>query len=240
MAAALPRIGITARYRPGIRSHCIQEGYVDHVARAGGLPLVIPYGDVSRCSEVLGALDGLMLTGGEDIDPSRCTGTIRQDDYTYYPERDDFELRLTRAALDAGLPTLGICRGCQILHVATGGSLISHVPDVLGDSVAHRSSLTEPSQHFVSLTEGSRVERAYAQRSLLVTSYHHQGLRFDARADSAWQVTACADDSLVEAIEYPGDHWTVGVLWHPELPVKESSDTCDPLIAAFVAAAGAA
>ncbi len=235
-----PRIGITARYRKALRSYCVHEGYVDEVVRAGGLPVLVPFGDASRCADVLRSIDGLMLTGGEDMDPSRYGGAGRQDGYDYFPDRDDFELALAGMALEAGVPTLGICRGCQILHVAAGHTLIPHVPDVLGDLVAHRTSVTETSEHFVTLTEGSRVRDAYAQQSMLVTSYHHQGLEFGEDTDARWRVTARADDSLVEAIEYTGGSWAVGVLWHPELPVKGGSEAGDPLISAFVAAAGAA
>lgn len=231
------RIGITARYRPAIRSFSVHEGYVDEVARAGGLPIIVPFGDVSQCDPIVRSLDGVMLTGGEDVDPSRWGGPAQQDGYRYYPERDDFEIHLARTAMKYGLPVLGICRGCQILHVAAGHTLIPHVPDTFGDLVAHRKSIAEPSLHFVTLVEESRVANAYAQQRLLVTSYHHQGLHFDANMDSSWRVAARADDSLIEAIEYVGDSWVVGVLWHPELPAQNDSGHSDPLISAFVGAA---
>ncbi|MFD0385372.1 gamma-glutamyl-gamma-aminobutyrate hydrolase family protein [Streptomyces stramineus] len=144
-----------------------------------------------------------MLTGGEDMDPAYCRGT-RQPGYTYHPRRDAFELELAGAAIDAGLPTLGICRGAQVLYAATGNPLIPHVPDVTGGLVPHRASLTEPSQHAVTLAEGSTVARAYGERSLKVTSYHHQGLGEQTAGGIRWRVTARADDSLVEAIEREG------------------------------------
>jgi len=232
-------IGITVRYRKVTRNFCVQEEYVKKVARGGGLPILIPFGDVSNCNQILRSIDGLLLTGGEDIDPLRCGGDARQSGYDYDPDRDDFEIRLAQMAIEARLPTLGICRGCQVLYVATGNALIPHIPDILGDIVSHRKSVTEPSQHFVTLTEGSRVSNAYAQRSLFVTSYHHQGLQFNERTDSPWRATAYADDSLVEAIEYADKPWIVGVLWHPEVPANGNSGISDPLITAFVAAAGA-
>lgn len=231
-----PRIGITARYRKATRNFCVQEEYVKAVARAGGVRILIPFGDVSNCGQILCSIDGLLLTGGEDIDPLRCGGAARQSGYDYYPDRDDFEFRLTQIAIEARLPTLGICRGCQVLYVATGHALIPHIPDILGNLVSHRRSITEPSQHFVALTGGSRVLNAYAQRSLLVTSYHHQGLQFKERTGSPWRATAYSDDSLVEAIEYAGEPWIVGVLWQPG---EGNSETSDPLISAFVATAGA-
>ncbi|MEV4921467.1 gamma-glutamyl-gamma-aminobutyrate hydrolase family protein [Streptomyces roseoverticillatus] len=266
-----PRIGVTSRFRQAIRSHSIHEGYVEQVVRAGGLPLVIPCteadaeADGDLCASYLAVLDGLLLTGGEDMDPAHCRGTVRQPGYTYHPRRDAFETRLAAAALEARMPTLGICRGAQVLHTVTGNPLIGHIPDVNGGRVAHRTSLTETSRHSVTLAEGSKVARAYGdrayggsyeegagERTLKVTSYHHQGLGEQTPGGIRWRVTARADDSLAEAIEREadtegdtqGDAWAVGVLWHPELPADDgpadgTGERTDPLIAAFVAAAGA-
>ncbi|MFP1624882.1 gamma-glutamyl-gamma-aminobutyrate hydrolase family protein [Streptomyces sp. 5K101] len=235
--AMKPRIGITARFRTAIQSHSLHRGYVDHVIRAGGIPVVIPCVDESLCAPLLSSLEGLLLTGGEDIDPAHCTGTTRQSGYQYHPTRDAFELALAEAALAAGLPTLGICRGCQILYTATGNPLIPHIPDVNAGLVAHRTSISETSRHRVTLTEGSKVARAYGERSVEVTSYHHQGLGDQGSGAYRWQVTARSDDTLAEAIEHVGDAWAVGVLWHPELPVDPAEGLADPLISAFVSAA---
>ncbi|PSJ30096.1 peptidase C26 [Streptosporangium nondiastaticum] len=241
-----PRIGVTSRFRQAIRSHSIHEGYTEQVLRAGGLPLVIPCtgADEDVCASYLSVLDGLLLTGGEDMDPAHCRGTVRQPGYTYHPRRDAFETRLAGAALEAGMPTLGICRGAQVLHTVTGNPLIGHIPDVNGGRVAHRTSLTETSRHSVTLAEGSKAARAYGERTLKVVSYHHQGLDEQTPGGIRWRVTARADDSLAEAIEREGDAWAVGVLWHPELPADDgpadgTGERTDPLIAAFVAAAGA-
>ncbi|MFF0299020.1 gamma-glutamyl-gamma-aminobutyrate hydrolase family protein [Kitasatospora sp. NPDC004614] len=234
-----PRIGITARLRRSVQSHAVHQAYVEQVARAGGVPIIIPFGDEKLCEPILSALDGLLLTGGEDIDPAHAAGTPRQEGYDYHPERDAFELRLVELALDAGMPTLGICRGCQVLHVAAGNRLIPHIPDETDGSVSHRLSVSESSRHRVDLVAGGEVARAYGERSLLVTSYHHQGLAMPERADPRWRATAHSDDSLVEAIEFTGDSWVVGVLWHPELPAApDPAGGADPLISAFVSAAG--
>ncbi len=237
-----PRIGVTSRFREAIQSHSIHRGYVEQVARAGGLPVVIPCLAEELCEPYLSAVDGLLLTGGEDIDPAHCKGTTAQPGYPYQPGRDRFEIRLARSALDRGLPTLGICRGAQILHTVTGNPLIPHVPDVNQGLVAHRTSLTEPSRHCVTPVAGSKVADAYGEQPLKVTSYHHQGLGEPEQAPGGirWRVTARSDDSLAEAIEREGPAWTVGVLWHPELPADQSDIEPDPLIAAFVSAVSAA
>lgn len=234
-----PRIGVTSRFRPAIDSHSIHRGYVDQVVRADALPIVIPALAPELCEEFLETIDGLLLTGGEDIDPAHCTGSSRQPGYVYHPRRDAFELRLTRLALDRGLPVLGICRGSQILWSVTGNPLIPHIPDVNEGQVLHRTSLTETSRHVVSLTPGSKVADAYGESKIEVTSYHHQGLGEQTPGGLRWQVTARAEDSLTEAFE-PEDAeapWALGVLWHPELPADD--ERTDPLISAFVSAAGA-
>ncbi|AXK31841.1 gamma-glutamyl-gamma-aminobutyrate hydrolase family protein [Streptomyces armeniacus] len=232
-----PRIGITSRFRTSVQSHCIHQGYIDHVVRAGGLPVVIPCTDDALCEPYLSLVDGIMLTGGEDIDPAHCTGTTRQTGYAYQPVRDRFELRLTKAALESGTPVLGICRGCQILYAATDGPLLPHIPDVNGGVVTHRVSVTETSRHYVNLAEDGRVALAYGKQAVEVTSYHHQGLAEQEPGASPWRVTARSDDSLIEALELPGSAWVVGVLWHPELPADADGGEPDPLISAFVAAA---
>ncbi|MFE6906732.1 gamma-glutamyl-gamma-aminobutyrate hydrolase family protein [Streptomyces erythrochromogenes] len=233
-----PRIGVTSRFRHAIDSHGIHRGYIDQVVRAGALPVVFPTLGPEYCGELLEAVDGLLLTGGEDIDPDHCTGSARQPDYTYHPRRDVFELRLARTALDRGLPVLGICRGSQILWSATGNRIIPHIPDVNDGQVLHRTSLTETSRHLVSLTHGSKVAEAYGEAKVEVTSYHHQGLGAQAPGDLRWRVTARADDGLTEAFEREdaGAPWAVGVLWHPELPADD--DQTDPLVSAFVSAVG--
>ncbi|MEU3073495.1 gamma-glutamyl-gamma-aminobutyrate hydrolase family protein [Streptomyces laurentii] len=233
-----PRIGVTSRFRQAIDSHALHHGYVDQVVRAGGLPTVLPTLDPEFCDELLENLDGLLLTGGEDIDPAHCTGSVRRPDYTYHPRRDAFELCLARRALDRGLPLLGVCRGSQILWSATGNPLIAHIPDVNHGQVLHRASLTKTSRHLVLLTSGSVVAEAYDEAKIEVTSYHHQGLGEQTSGDLRWRVTARAEDGLAEAFEQEDAEapWAVGVLWHPELP---ADDWTDPLVSAFVSAAGA-
>lgn len=230
-----PRIGITARFLESTQSHGVHRGYVEHVLRAGGVPIVLPFCAGIPGDAVLPVLDGLMLTGGQDIDPDYLSGVPRRNGYGYQPERDEFELRLARAALDSGLPVLGVCRGCQVLHVAVGNRLIPHIPDVNAGLVEHRKSISESARHLVTTVAGSKVGRAYPNRTFPVTSYHHQGLAVGERA-GGWRVTARSEDRLAEAIEYPTAPWAVGVLWHPELPVADDG-RADPLISAFVTAA---
>jgi putative glutamine amidotransferase len=165
--------------------------------------------------ELLMRLDGLLLTGGGDLDPGTFGGVAHDQNYSVSSERDRFEVELVRGALAAGLPTLAICRGMQVLNVALGGDLHPHLPDVVGDSVAHRVSQTEAALHSV------RVEPASALRRLLgadtlesVPSWHHQGVD---RLGAGLRPVAWAPDSVVEALELAGEPQVAAVQWHPEL-----------------------
>jgi putative glutamine amidotransferase len=161
------------------------------------------------------SIDGLLLTGGGDLDPGTIGGVAHDQNYTLSAERDRFEVELVRGALAAGLPTLAICRGMQVLNVALGGDLHSHLPDVVGDSVTHRASQTEAALHPV------RVEPASALRQQLgadalesVPSWHHQGVD---RLGAGLRPVAWAPDSVVEALELAGEPQVTAVQWHPEL-----------------------
>ncbi|MFK3672303.1 gamma-glutamyl-gamma-aminobutyrate hydrolase family protein [Leifsonia aquatica] len=233
MELARPRIGITCRFDHSKASYRLDERYVRQVILAGGLPLIVPFESATNHASLLGTLDGLLLSGGEDIHPDLSGGGPVQNDYTYYPERDRFELSLASQAISMGLPILGICRGSQILCVASGGMLIPDLPNDSAATIRHRIDRKTPSTHAVTLLPGSRVAEAHARVRLVVTSYHHQGIRVDDAAETEWRVTARSDDGAVEAIERIGDTWIVGALWHPEILVEEST-TPSLLIAQFV------
>jgi len=238
MKHSRPRIAITARFHPDTRSYRVGEEYVEAIVRSNGQPYIVPFTESTVPDDLLSNVDGLLLTGGEDIDPAFCGNTPRLDDYPYYPLRDQFELSLAECALRRGLTTLGICRGCQILYVATAGKLIADIPTAVGTQVLHRISRTATSLHSVALESGSKVRQAYQQAAVTITSYHHQGLLVDNASRGTWQVSATSEDGLAEAIELIGPAWIVGVLWHPELPMDRSGGTSDKLIAEFVARAG--
>jgi len=203
---------------------------------SGGIPRIIPFWEVGDPRAVLSDLDGLMLIGGEDIDPSVQTNCKAVPGYQYFPLRDQFELLITKSALKLGLPTLGICRGCQVLFVATGGELIQDIPTLIGSNVSHRKSRHEPAKHSITILPGSKVAQSYQSKRIEVTSLHHQGLNFNADINAQWSAAAISDDGLTEAIELIGESWVVGVLWHPEL--DRSANTPD-IISKFVHEAGA-
>jgi len=186
----------------------LQHEYSVGVAAAGGLPRILP--SLSGLTAADG-LDGLVLTGGGDVDPARYGEQPWPETASVSFERDEFEIELVRLAVAEGLPVLGICRGCQVINVALGGSLIQHLPSVTSQQhliVGDRSQVA----HRVDIAEGSVLHGIVGARSIGVNSVHHQGL---AEVATPLRPVAWSEDRLVEAIEYP-DQPLVAVQWHPE------------------------
>jgi len=186
----------------------IPQAYVEAVTRAGGRAVLLPPDDLD--ADVLRVLDGLVLSGGADLDPGlygQQPGPLTMT----RPERDRAEMLLTRAALAADLPVLGVCRGVQVLAVAAGGSLYQHLPDVLGHE-KHRPAPGVYGEHEARFTPGSRIADLMGD-DLGIHCYHHQGV-----ADAgALTVTGHTEDGLIEAVEDPTRKFVLGVQWHPEV-----------------------
>jgi putative glutamine amidotransferase len=179
--------------------------------------VLLPPGE-PRPLALLARLDGLILAGGGDIDPATYGGRQHETIYMVDADRDRTELALARRAVEASLPTLGICRGSQVLNVALGGSLIEHLPDEVGESVPHRTPDRLPTRHEVAIQAGSRLERILGTPSLTPASWHHQAVR---RLAPGLEVVARAPDGVVEAFEMPAHPWLIAVQWHPELRAAE-------------------
>ncbi|SRR5581483_1938 len=208
------------------------RSYARAVQRAGGVALLLPPdpGAEDDPGSLCERMDALLLSGGADVDPSMYGAERHPATQETWPERDRFEITLARAALAREMPVLGICRGMQLLNVALGGTLVQHLPDVIG-SQAHRYRAGEFGEHEVRLEPGSLAARAVGAERTLVRSHHHQGAgRLGAGlVASGWSV----DDDVVEAIELPGERFALGVLWHPE------EDERSRVVAALVEAARA-
>jgi putative glutamine amidotransferase len=187
--------------------------YSDEVRNAGGLAFLLPPDDVADPGETLDRIDALVLAGGADIDPGSYGTEADPETYGTDPRRDGVEIALARAALDRDMPFLGICRGMQLLNVAFGGTLIQHLPNVIG-SERHRPGPGVFGDHDVELAPGSLAARAGGGERVSVKSHHHQGV---GKLGDGLSVTGhCPDDDVIEAIEHPGREFALGVLWHPE------------------------
>jgi putative glutamine amidotransferase len=189
----------------------IPLAYVRRVEAAGGRPLLVPP-SLEGVEETLDALDGLLFSGGSDIDPAEYGQDAHPETNGIRPERDRAELALLQAALARDLPLLAVCRGSQVLNVARGGDLVQHLPEVVGDE-KHKHAPGEFSEHEVDLKQGTRLQSLLGGRAP-VKSHHHQGLGRvgEGLVEAAW----AADDGTLEAVEDPAKRFAVGVLWHPE------------------------
>jgi gamma-glutamyl-gamma-aminobutyrate hydrolase PuuD len=213
---ARPVIGITTYRTPARWSHWDEEAalvpaaYVDAVERAGGRALLVPPSD-NGVEETLAAVDGLVFSGGADLDPDLYDQEPHEATDGVQPERDRAELGLLQAALDRDMPVLAVCRGSQILNVARGGDLVQHLPDVVGDE-KHKHTPGAFADHDVTLDDGTRLAALLGERAP-VKSHHHQGF---GRVGAGLRVAAHAEDGTIEAVEAPDQRFALGVLWHPE------------------------
>ena len=212
------------------------ESYAYAIAHAGGAPVMIPsIPDDDVLAAIYASLDGLLLTGGPDLDPARYGQERHHLTDAGDPRMEHAEVYLTKQALADGLPVLGICRGCQVLNVVGGGTLRQHVSDEVGGEIAHPDYLHARDYlgHTVRVDAESRLGRVVGRHETPVNSMHHQAVRDLA---PGFRATAVAPDGLVEAIERPGLSFVMAVQWHPEeLYRKEGSQAA--IFRAFIDAA---
>jgi putative glutamine amidotransferase len=209
--SAFPRLVDTSIGRTLL--HTASRFYVDSVVRAGGVPVVLPVIDPDDIDSMIGAIDGLVITGGGDVQPSRYGAKPVPETQNVDPARDDFDLRLFELALERDLPVLATCRGMQIVNVALGGSLVQHVPALSGHVHNWVDRGTEP-VHKVKIEPESRLAEALGETEIEVNSLHHQAV---CDAAPGTRPVAWAEDGTIEAIELEATSRVVAVQWHPEL-----------------------
>lgn len=212
--------------------------YVQSVVEAGGVPVVLPpVVEPEYVDPLLGGLDGLLLSGGSDLDPSHYGEDPLPEMGPTLPERDAFELALAGRALEVGLPVLGICRGLQVLNVLLGGSLYQDLKTQLGEGVLEHRQKTPKCQpvHEVELAGESLLGGIAGKDRFAVNSYHHQAVK-EVAGDL--RVSARSPDGVVEALEWrDGSRWVLGIQWHAEA-MREAGPEQRRLFSAFVEAAG--
>ena len=210
--------------------------YADAIVRAGGVPVLLPpaAADSDTAIALVDRLDGLVIAGGADVDPGLYGEEPHPETANWRPDRDAWELALIRAANEAELPTLGICRGMQLMAVAGGGTLTQHTPDVVGHH-EHSPGGPDFGATDIETLPGSQVAAA-APGGVIGPCHHHQSVDLHP----GFEATAWAGDGTVEAMEAPGPRFCVAVQWHPEMHSHCPAATPgDPLFASLIQAAGA-
>jgi putative glutamine amidotransferase len=208
--------------------------YLEAIERSGGLPVILVPAPTAQLRSLVGRLDGLVLSGGPDLEPATYGQHPHDRIGPTEPEVDEFELALCVAAIAEGKPVLGICRGMQVLNVALGGTLHQHLPDVLGGRIGHRQR--KPGRvgtHPVAIAPDSRLARVIGDQPLVVNSFHHQAID---RLAPGLRAVAYAPDDVIEAVEGVGAEAVFGVQWHAESMISQPRQLA--LFEALVAFAG--
>jgi putative glutamine amidotransferase len=216
-----PIIGINTSIRqrpdPDRAMECyLLTRYIDAVAAAGGAPVLLPPpADPRRAADVLSAIDGLLLSGSDDLDPEAWGEALHPKAVLMHPRRNAADLALARAALRRRMPVLGICGGHQLINVALGGSLFQHLYDHFGEKAVHHGRIMDPRAHEVSIMPRTRLARIVRAKRIWVNSSHHQSV--DRLGRGLRQSAICIADAVIEAIEHedPG-RFVLGIEWHPE------------------------
>ncbi|OIJ86923.1 gamma-glutamyl-gamma-aminobutyrate hydrolase [Streptomyces sp. MUSC 14] len=232
MTTVRPLIGISTYLESGARwgvweldAVLLAAGYPRLVQRAGGLACMLPPDDPGRAAEAVARVDGLVVAGGPDVDPARYGAARSPRTGPPAPERDAWELALIDAALAAGVPMLGVCRGMQLLNVALGGTLVQHLD-------GHTEAVGVFGRHPVKPVPGTRYAGIVPEETAVPT-YHHQAVD---RLGRGLVASAYATDGTVEALELPSAAgWVLGVQWHPEM--GEDPRVMRALVTAAAAAA---
>lgn len=235
---AKPLIGITTSQfltqggiLAGTKRQYVSDAYIQSILYAGGVPILLPIiTDQAAIVDQIAAVDGLLLSGGGDIQPQLFAEEPVPELGAVLPERDTHELALVKLAFAADKPLLGICRGCQVLNVALGGSIHQHLSGV---KVQHdQQSPGDYAGHTVILENGSRLSGLWGD-TVMTNSFHHQAIKAVAPGLKA---TAKAKDGVIEAVEHAAAAFAIGVQWHPELMLEKHPAMLD-LFKAFVSIA---
>ena len=231
---AKPLVGICPSLRPTPvfgTAHFLYTRYVALVANGGALPVILPVVSTrEEARELLERVDGLLLTGGEDIDPAHYGQTARMPEKLGLRERTVSDFAFALETKDRGMPVLGICLGAQTMNVAFGGTLLQHIPEDVPGALEHKAEIEGQSpDHLVRIEPGTTLARALGVTEAVVNSFHHQGIGALA---PGFRVAARSPDGIIEAIERADHPFYIGVEWQPER--MPDSETSRRLLRAFV------
>ncbi|MBU3195894.1 gamma-glutamyl-gamma-aminobutyrate hydrolase family protein [Clostridium algidicarnis] len=207
---------------PGYERAYVNDDYIKSVIKAGGIPVIIPLiKDENDIKEQLEMVDGIIISGGHDVNPLLYGEEPSQKLGGILPKRDDFDINLINLAMEAKKPILGICRGHQLLNVVNGGSLYQDLSFIEGCYIKHnQASLSNIPTHTIKIKEGTRL-REILEEETMCNSFHHLAIKEVAKGFIA---SAISKDGIVEAIEYEGEEFVMGVQWHPEMMSAENEN----------------
>src|SRR5262245_8138373 len=216
---AKPLIGITPSLRPKEKrgdGAFLYVSYPEMIASSGALPVMLPFAStLEEARELMSRVDGIVLTGGDDLDPVRYGQIARHPEHIGPSARNDSDLLFARAAQERGTPALGICLGIQVMNVEFGGTLLQMIPEDMPGALAHEEEdeRTDTPEHTVHIAPGTTLGKILGVESATVNSFHHQSID---RVAQGFRVAAKSDDGVVEAIERTDHPFYIGVQWHPE------------------------
>lgn len=229
-----PLIGITSSIEKDETAHKVYDHNVRAIIEAGGVPLLLPnISDQASIARLAEEIDGLLGSGGYDIDPSYYQEEPHQKLGTVTPRRDEFEHALFQKVLELNKPILGICRGMQMLNVAAGGKLYQDIYSQIDEELLKHSqdAPTYYGTHTIRLEEGSLLQEIVQSNELRVNSRHHQAVKEVAKD---FMVSARARDGIIEAIESKEHSFALGVQWHPENMLEGKDEASELIFKAFI------
>ncbi|MCM3710520.1 gamma-glutamyl-gamma-aminobutyrate hydrolase family protein [Sporosarcina luteola] len=228
-----PLIGITSNIDS--TAHTLQNTYIQAVIAGGGVPFIIPTGVESDIQQITTLLDGLIISGGGDMNPHIFNEEPVPQLGNVTPERDSIEMELVRHMLTLDKPILGICRGLQVLNVAIGGTLYQDIGSQCSSPILQhdQKAKREYQSHAVHIEKGTILDSIAASNKIMVNSFHHQALK---DVPSPLVVTGKASDGIVEAVESTEHHFVVGVQWHPEALMQNADQVSMRLFEAYMKA----
>ena len=212
-----PIIGITGNYDVEENLYYLAESYAQSINNSGGAAVILPP-EEELADDYIKACDGILLAGGGDIDPAYWDELPSWTLGSINPRRDAFEIRLTRRCLEGGLPLLGICRGCQVINVAMGGSLIQ---DIRSRCSHQQKAPRNYAFHDIFIDEDSFLFKILGRKTIKVNSFHHQAIK---KMGERLNINARAEENIIEGIESRDHPFVIGVQWHPECMEDENAD----------------
>ncbi len=218
MESRKPLIGLVCGHQQNPHRYYVNSAYIQAVIQGGGTPILIPYMPTDQLFTVIEQLDGIVIPGGIDIDPSRFGENPHPNCGEIDPIWDELDLTAVGFGLERDISMLAICRGCQVLNVVLGGTLVQDIPSQISDPIKHRQEAPRWfATHDITVQPASILGQIWGAMPQRVNSFHHQSIR---KVGQGLRITATAPDGVIEAVESTQHRFVLGIQWHPELMIE--------------------